>query len=313
MQQQISLIRALLALSAALLLGACTTPTVTGTPIDHGSIHGAVLDIPMVPDNAKRGSDPVIVASIEGVATKLVVDTGSSHLIVTASLLKRIGLANLPPGLHRRPLRVRLGDFEFKVEEFVSIGDAPHFDSDGWGGLISPQKIDPNAYVVADFAHQRLLAVPGHQRSDVLEYLRSRFPGRTVYTLPWLGRDFGTMLTKGRLGDRDEVLVDIDSGKFISSFAPGYAGAALPTRDGPRAADVAGRISTMQLAENQTLVIGTLQLPGLSVGIHEQGGRLPNGLEWQGNVGMDVLGRTAVVMPPEPADSIFIVVRQAKE
>jgi hypothetical protein len=300
-------------LSAALLLGACAAPTETSKPVDHrSSIPGTVFDLAMAPDNAERGSDPVVVASIEGVATKLVVDTGSSHLIVTAAFLKRIGLADLAPGAHRRPLRVRLGDFEFTVDRFFSIGDAPHFDSKGWDGLISPQRIDPSAYVVADFANQRLLAVPGHQRSDVWAYLRSRYPERTVHTLPWLGRDFGTILTKGRLGSREEVLIDIDSGNFITSFVPGYVGAGLPTRDGPRAVDVAGEVSTMQIADDQMLGIGTLQMPGMSVGVREKAGRLPNGLEWKGSVGMDVLGRAAMVIPPEPAESIHIVVSQAK-
>lgn len=141
LQRQAFLLRASLALSVALLLSGCASPTVTGMPADDGAAAVKALDVPMRPDNATRGSDPAVLAYVEGVATKLVVDTGSSHLIVTAAFLKQIGLADLPSGLHRRALWVRLGDFEFKVEEFVSIGDVPHFDSEGWGGLISPQRI----------------------------------------------------------------------------------------------------------------------------------------------------------------------------
>ena len=47
---QSSLILALLALSAMLLLGACAAPTDGSTPIDHGRITDAVLDIPMASD-----------------------------------------------------------------------------------------------------------------------------------------------------------------------------------------------------------------------------------------------------------------------
>lgn len=254
---------------------------------------------------------PMVRATVDGLETMLILDTGSTDHILTTELTQRLGLALEPgePGTDSAgasvaswtvaTAEVRIIDRVFGFRGLVVIDPPVPFPGLGIGGLLSPQHLDPSAYAVLDMVGNRLTLVAGSEELD--PWLADRHPGLRMLTLEPVAGD-GTVLVRTAIDPHPPVVTMLDTGAKATTWAadavPGLAtGARQTTGRG-----VGGTESFGSAADDQVLIAGgaRISLPRLLVG-DAHGDAL-------GLVGMDLLRRTVLVVSADPSrDVIWLV------
>ncbi len=127
-------------------------------------------------------------AEINGVATLLVLDTGSDTHLLTAEFAERAGLPTEPgeEGTDHAGISVvsasagavpmRVGDATFALESVVVIPAPPPFPAKGIGGILSPQFLHPTAWIVICMTHDELV-IDQTDEPAFLAWLAGRHPG----------------------------------------------------------------------------------------------------------------------------------------
>jgi hypothetical protein len=251
---------------------------------------------------------PLVEAVVNGVPTRLILDTGASDHLLTIDLCEAAGVATEPgepgtdstgssvPSWQARKVTVRIGEVAFTFSEVVAIGTPPPFRSMGIGGSLSPQRLHPGAHVVLDLAAGRV-AMPGAV-DDFDDWLAETYPGWRTLRLPSFDGD-GTVLVEAAIDSFAPVVTMLDTGAKATYAAPdagpglGEGGVARSTGHGVGGTeafgvDVPGRV----------LHIGDAALPlDLLIAGHELGVA-------RCVVGMDLLRGTVLAVGGPPGSPV---------
>ena len=261
--------------------------------------------VPITFDAADRATHaPLVVGSVGGVDTLLVLDTGSDVHILTKELVDRLGLeveegeegvdhsGATMPSWSVADATLELGDAELTLRDVVSIPAPAPFASGGIGGGLSPQHLHPTAVTVIDLALGELLLVEGDD-DDVEAWLAERTPSLTTLSLE---RDptFTTVVVPAAVRPFAEIPMLLNTGgkqtEFSSAAVPGIGdGREKRLGGGVSGADVLGSAGGAQ-----TLVVAGHEVPIAQLAVRES---MPDP---QGMVGMDVLRGTVLTCCADP-------------
>jgi hypothetical protein len=237
-----------------------------------------ILDVPVVfdlPDGTTTHS-PTVHATLSGVGTRLILDTGSTDHVLTKALVDEAGLATEPgePGTDHAGAEVAswwVGDtavdidgVSFELQRTIAIDGPPPFVGWGIGGFLSPQHLHPTAWVVIDLAGGRLVLLDG-PGSAVDDWLAASFPAFRRLRLPRLPgattvevtasiepyAEVATMLnTGGKATEFSSAVVPAVPGTEEERGGSGLSGAGvMGRRVGPRTLLVGGtRVAVPDLA-----------------------------------------------------------------
>ena len=264
-----------------------------------------LVRVPITFDAADRTTHaPLVVGSVGGVQTLLVLDTGADVHVLTKELVDRLALdveegeegvdhsGATMPSWSVADVRLELGDAELTLRDVVSIPAPAPFASGGIGGGLSPQCLHPTAVTVIDLTVGELLLVEGDD-DEVEAWLVERTPSLTTLSLERDAR-FATVVVSAAVRPFAEIPMLLNTGgkrtEFSSAAVPGLgAGREERLGGGVSGADVLG-----SAAGAQTLVIAGHEVPIAQLAVRES---MPDP---QGMVGMDVLRGTVLTCCADP-------------
>ena len=279
---------------------------VARAPITHHAANGEVTHAPMV------------VAQVNGIEARLVLDTGADVHLVTSDFADRLGLDTTPAedgtdhggaSVKSRELpdvMLSLGGATFELSGVVVIPAFEAFTRMGIDGILSPQNISGTAMAVLDMAPNELLLLDGSDEA-IARWLKERSPDLRMLELE-RDQSEGMVVVKSAIAPNAAVPTLLDSGGKRTEFAR----AAVPRLAGSPAGKserlgggVSGGDFSGADAGAQTLVIGgqRLSVPSLAVREEMHG---PPGL-----VGMDVLRGTILACAADRDRPVFLLVRAA--
>jgi hypothetical protein len=253
-----------------------------------------VTRVPITFEAADRTTHaPLVVGSVGGIDTRLVLDTGSDVHILTKELVDRLGLeveegeegvdhsGATMPSWFVADVALTLGGAELTLGDIVSIPAPAPFVTGGIGGGLSPQHLHPTAVVVIDLAVNELLLAEGDD-DEIAAWLDTRSPSLTTLSLE---RDpgFTTVVVPAAVRPFDEMPVLINTGgrrtEFSRTAVPGLGyGSEQRLGAGVSGADVIG-----SSAGAQVIVVAGHDVPVEELAVRE------TMHDPQGMVGMDVL------------------------
>jgi hypothetical protein len=252
-----------------------------------------------VPGHATHA--PMVHASVNGVATKLILDTGCTDHILTMELVSRAGLPAEPGEVGTDAagaaveswsvgsLPFTIGDLTLPLHNVVAFHGPEPFEGWGIGGFLSPQHLHPTASVILDLAGSELSITDGDPAEIGAELIGQHPELRPL----WLGREPGdtTVQIRAAIEPFAPVVTMLDSGgkatEFADSAVPGLGTDILEAGGrGVSGTQVHGSVVT-----DQVLRIGdaTLPLPRLFV-------RPSSSAAAPGLVGMDLLRGTVLMV-----------------
>jgi Aspartyl protease len=250
---------------------------------------------------------PLVHAVVNGVGTRLVLDTGASDHILTMDVCEAANLATEPgepgtdstgssvPSWQAREVTIRIGELELALAEVIAIDTPPPFRSRGIGGTLSPQHLRPGASAVLDLSADPVATlVPAE---DLDAWLAETYPGRRAIRLPAFDGD-GTVLVEMAIDSFPPIIMMLDTGAR-TTYAARTAVPGLGD-DGVRRSTGRGVGGTEAFGVDvpgRVLHVGDASLPvDLVIAEHDLG--LPGCV-----VGMDVLRGTVLAVGP-PGSSV---------
>jgi len=264
-----------------------------------------LVRVPITFDAADRATHaPLVVGSVGGVDTLLVLDTGSDVHILTKELVDRLGLdveegeegvdhsGATMPSWSVADARLELGDAELTLRDVVSIPAPAPFASGGIGGGLSPQHLHPTAVTVVDLAVGELLLVEGDD-DDVEAWLVERTPSLTTLSLE---RDptFKTVVVPAAVRPFAEIPMLLNTGGKGTEFSSAAVSGIGDGREERLGGGVSGADVLGSAAGAQTLVVAGHEVPIAQLAVRES---MPDP---QGMVGMDVLRGTVLTCCADP-------------
>jgi hypothetical protein len=164
---------------------------------------------------------PLVHAVVNGVGTRLVLDTGASDHILTIDVCEAANLATEPgepgtdstgssvPSWQAREVTIWIGALELALDEVIAIDTPPPFRTRGLGGALSPQRLRPGTYAVLDLSAAPVVTlVPA---DDLDTWLAESYPGWHTNRLPAFDGD-GTVLVEAAIDSFPPVVVMLDTG-----------------------------------------------------------------------------------------------------
>jgi hypothetical protein len=242
---------------------------------------------------------PMVRVTVGSIETKLILDTGSSHHVLTTALADAASLGYEPgeagtDSVGASVASWTIGDVSIAIaarslelHETVAITGPPPFAGWGVGGFLSPQHLHPSAYAVLDLAGQRL-SLADAEPGALASWLQERFLALRVLSLERELGGEGELLVRGAIEPFDEVITLLDTGgkrtEFAEDAVPGLRGGVEQrTGRGVGGGDAIGReVGPLELRIGG----GRVQVPSLLIR-REMG-------EGHGLIGMDVLRGTVV-------------------
>ncbi len=242
---------------------------------------------------------PMIHATVGGIGTRLILDTGSTDHVLTKELIDRVGVDAEPaedgtdhagaavPSWSVGALEVRIAAQPFALRDVVAIAGPPPFAGWGVGGFLSPQHLHPTARILIDLLNDRLV-VAGPSVADVDGWLIARVPSlwpivldrvptEPTVAVPTAIEPFPAVPTMLNTGGRQT--------EFASAAIPGLHG--TPNVSGGTGVG-GGRVVGSDVGE-RVLLVGDVRI-GLRRLVVRDEMESPPGL-----VGMDVLRGTALI------------------
>ena len=189
---------------------------------------------------------PLVEAVVNGVPTRLILDTGASDHLLTIDLCETAGVATEPgePGTdstgssvpswqaHEITVRVRRSALRL-LRSRRHRHPAAFFRSMGIGGILSPQHLQPGSPVVLDLAARRL-AISGAV-DDLDTWLADTYPGLRTVQESVIDGD-GTVLVEAAIDPFSPVVTMLDTGAkatYVAQVAvPGLGLGGIPRSTG---------------------------------------------------------------------------------
>lgn len=265
-----------------------------------------LVDVPITfqTEDGTTVHSPMILATIGGIGTRLILDTGSTDHVLTKELIDLVGVDAPPaedgtdhagaavPSWSVGALEVHIAQRPFVLRGVVAIAAPPPFGAWGVGGFLSPQHLHPSARVLIDLLNDRLVIVDS-SGSDVDAWLIARFPELRPIVLERVAGEptvavlaaiepFATVATMLNTGGRQT--------EFASNAVPGLRG----TGDGRGGTGVGGGRVTGSDAGERVLLVDDARIPVPRLVIRDDMDDPP------GLVGQDVLRGTALICSADP-------------
>lgn len=213
---------------------------------------------------------PMVEALVGGLATKLILDTGSTDHILTTELTDQLDLPRTEgePGTDSAgasvkswtvdDLSVEIASVPLDLHDVIAIAGPPPFEAWGVSGFLSPQHLHPTAQVVLDLADNRLALVEG-DAAEVDAWVADRLPDLRPLALQ-RPTDDTTVLVHVAVEPFAPVVTMLDSGGKRTAFAK----AAVPGLDGSTremsGRGVSGTEGYGRQVEDATLRVGEVSL-----------------------------------------------------
>jgi hypothetical protein len=257
---------------------------------------------------------PMAEATIHGMPTRLILDTGATDHILTRELVDAIGLevtegeagtdstGSSVPSWSVSAVDAQFAGQSFELHNVIAIAAPPAFSEKGIGGIISPQHLHPSAWAVLDLSAVRLILLVADE-ADLSAWLTDRAPHLRLLRLERAPTD-GTIMVRAAIEPFDEVVTMLDSGgkrtEMVAELAPGLvAGPAQVTGYG-----VGGSASYGTEVTGQLLLVGDARVPVTRL-------TLRDALDDCGVlVGMDVLRGTVLAVTANRQRPVFWMVRR---
>jgi hypothetical protein len=247
---------------------------------------------------------PMVRATVRGIQTLLVLDTGSDTHLLNKELADQIGLVAEPgetgtdhagtemPSWNLGTVAIELEGLTVDLTDVVAIPAPPPFPGWGVGGILSPQRLHPTAQVVVDMVHDELVLLHGDEAS-AHGWARGR-----------VGDD-RTILVQAAVSPHPPVPTLIDTGGRDTEFSE----AAAPGAGRDKTQRLGGAVSGADVMGRRTgpavLRVGDAALQVDDLAIRET--QDPPGL-----IGMDVLRGTVVVCSDNPSGHVLWLVPQSR-
>jgi hypothetical protein len=245
---------------------------------------------------------PLVDAVVNGVPTRLILDTGASDHLLTLDVCEAANLATEPsepgtdstgsavPSWQARDVTITIGAMKLGVDEIIAIETPAPFRRAGFGGTLSPQRLRPDTYAILDLTEGG--AVTLLRVDDLDAWLANSYPGRRALQLPAVESE-GTVLVEAAIDAFPPVVTMLDTGAKMTYAAqaavPGLAEGGVRRSTGH---GVGGTESFGVDVPGRVLRVGGLELPvDLVVAEHDLG--IPGCV-----VGMDVLRGTVLAVGP---------------
>lgn len=265
-----------------------------------------LLDVPITFNVGEERTThaPMVHATIQGHATKLILDTGSTDHILTIELANELGLESAPgeegtdstgasvASLTLGTVTAEIGGQAFDLENVIAITAPAPFPGFGIGGILSAQHINPDAWAMLDLVGERFTLLESDEAA-LTAWLTARAPTLELLRLDRAAGDT-TILVGAAVEPHEPVVTMLDTGGKRTQFTR----AAVPDAgEGPQATSgrgVGGGTSLGTELAARTLVVGGARLPVQSLIVSpEMEGR-------DGLVGMDVLRGTVLTVSGDP-------------
>ena len=273
-----------------------------------------LVDVPITFDTEDGTTvhSPMVEATVAGIATRLILDTGSTDHVLTKELVDRVGVGAEPaedgtdhagaavPSWSVGELEVRIAERPFALREVVAIAGPPPFAGWGVGGFLSPQHLHPTARVLIDLLNERLVIVES-SGADVDAWLIARVPLLRPIVL---GRVPGeaTVAVSASIEPFAAVSTLLNTGgrqtEFASAAVPGLRG----TGDGRGGTGVGGGLVVGSDVGDRVLLAGDTRIPLSRLVVRDEM-EGPEGL-----VGQDVLRGTALIFGADPDPGVVWLV-----
>jgi hypothetical protein len=246
---------------------------------------------------------PLVEAVVNGVPTRLILDTGASDHLLTMDVCEAANLATEPgepgtdstgssvPSWQAHHVTIHVGEMELVFPEIIAIDAPAPFRRAGFGGALSPQRLRPDTYAVLDLTEGGTMKLLTADHLDA--WLADSYPGRRTLQLPSVDSD-GTVLVEAAIDAFPPVVTMLDTGAKMTYAAqaavPGLAEGGVRRSTGH---GVGGAESFGVDVPGRVLQVGGVELPvDLVVAEHDLG--IPGCV-----VGMDLLrGSVLAVGPP---------------
>ena len=245
---------------------------------------------------------PLVEAAVNGVGTRLILDTGATDHLLTMDVCEAANLATEPgepgtdstgssvPSWLAREVTIRVGEMELALAEVIVIDTPPPFRSRGLGGTLSPQRLRPETYAVLDLSAAPVVTlVP---TDDLEGWLAESYPRWRTVRLPAVDGD-GTVLVEMAIDSFPPIVMMLDTGARTTYAArtavPGLGEGGVRRSTGR---GVGGTEAFGVDVPGRVLHVGDASLPvDLVVAEHDLG--IPGCV-----VGMDVLRGTVLAVGP---------------
>lgn len=296
-------------------------PPVARVPKSPRVLMDAVLQYVVSADGVERTlSQPMVKVKSGETETLFIVDTGSTHTVLTRSFVAAVGqsLINAEEGtdhagaavktMTTASLRVTLGTAAFDLDAPLVIEGPPPFAAWGIGGFLSPQQLHPTAILIVDLQQHRLQLVEG-RFEEVVSWAETQHPDLRKAGVPRMtgGENTSRLVVVEAVLDRSLPLrLMLNSGGKHAEFSPAFAGPV----DGPEIVSgrgVSGKAVRGIHAPARVLVLGDYRLFLPEIVVRDQGE------DWDGQLGSVVLAGSVLVISPDHAQPVTWLLRESKE
>jgi Aspartyl protease len=244
---------------------------------------------------------PMVLATVGGLETRLICDTGASEHVLTTDLARRAGAhlepdepgtdaaGDLVPSWRIDRLAGSLAGWSIPLDGAPVADGPPPFAGWGIGGFLSPQALHRAAWIVLDLA-SRTLSVADDPLDTLVADLQRRHPALRPIRLRRDPSDT-TVLVRAAVDGYPEVLTLIDSGARSTSFAAAALPGMVPGEEAVSGRAVGGREMRAPTVEGARVRVGDAVLPVGSLFVSPEA---RDGVE--GVIGMDLLRGTVLVV-----------------
>jgi hypothetical protein len=293
---------------AACLVYGCAERASTIAPAarDDPSRCAGIFSVHLSYSDEKKKSDPSVTVSINGVEGKYVLDTGSSHPLIFSSVLSAAGV-QATPGYNRSSLPISFEAHEIVFGEFFSVDPIIPLKDDGYSGILSIPKISDKGPVAMDFQRNWLIV----DLSGSGDYVRlakcSNIDLAGAVELRWEARDLGVVATRVDLLGKKSVVLNVDTGSSMTTVESDLVREISSREPGPEIMNIQGARKRGEIIPNADLDLAGRHVNVKSLVVLNDTQTLPNGLHWQGKLGMDVLSDFNLILPSHGDDRIILV------
>ncbi|HEX9683123.1 MAG TPA: aspartyl protease family protein [Acidimicrobiales bacterium] len=279
-----------------------------------------VLQVPLLFEVPGRSLHcPMVSATVSGVETKLIVDTGVTTQVFTIDLVDQAGLDRAPnesgtdvagntvTSWDLPDPTIGIGGTSFLAAHAAAIAGPPPFAEWGVGGFLSPQALWPDNTVVLDFARRRLLVFAGHD--DAANAHIESGDGDPVI-LGGVHHVAGTVGIEVAVSKHEPVVAFFDSGANLTEVSITAASGELGEKAISGHSVSGAELETYEL-HDQVLDVGEARLPVPVLAVRDHI-PVPEGAptheEPDAVIGMDLLGETILKISPRSRGQVSWIV-----
>lgn len=257
----------------------------------------------------KTFKHPYIQTRIGDHKAAMAIDTGARYNVLFSPFMKQANLPVTPiegnPNVQNGGnIQMEIGGRVMPALSFFVLEIPDKVTArENLDGLLSGQTF-PEDFLLLDFPHRKVIAFSA-SLSDAEAWLRQKFPRQSLVKTINHTADLYRLSIDGRITGKPPVWIDIDTGSMHTQFQYAYAQDLGPHITGNSFIDIANQTHEMQAISDQTLEFGQGQLQHVLINLDEKTPK-PE-IPFQGSIGMDVLHKLVLIIPPQSLGEVWIV------